>query len=79
MSLVDKVVLITGAGRPNGIGAGIARCFANDAAKVVITSAPRSSAQAYRLGVRARIRSKPCLIAVKRASIAGSNSVSVNM
>jgi NAD(P)-dependent dehydrogenase (short-subunit alcohol dehydrogenase family) len=37
MSLVDKVVLITGAGRPNGIGAGIARCFANEGAKVVIT------------------------------------------
>ena len=37
MSLADKVVLITGAGRPNGIGAGIARCFANEGAKVVIT------------------------------------------
>ena len=37
MSLVDKVVLITGAGRPNGIGAGIARCFVNEGAKVVIT------------------------------------------
>jgi 3-oxoacyl-[acyl-carrier protein] reductase len=37
MSLVDKVVVITGAGRPNGIGAGIARCFANEGAKVVIT------------------------------------------
>jgi len=36
MSLVDKVVLITGAGRLNGIGAGIARCFANEGAKVVI-------------------------------------------
>jgi NAD(P)-dependent dehydrogenase (short-subunit alcohol dehydrogenase family) len=37
MSLADKVVLITGAGRPNGIGAGIARCFANEGAQVVIT------------------------------------------
>jgi NAD(P)-dependent dehydrogenase (short-subunit alcohol dehydrogenase family) len=37
MSLADRVVLITGAGRPNGIGAGIARCFANEGAKVVIT------------------------------------------
>ncbi len=37
MSLKDKVVLITGAGRPNGIGAGIARCFTNEGAKVVIT------------------------------------------
>jgi NAD(P)-dependent dehydrogenase (short-subunit alcohol dehydrogenase family) len=37
MSLADKVVLITGAGRPNGIGAGIARCFANEGAKVVIS------------------------------------------
>jgi len=37
MSLTDKVVLITGAGRPNGIGAGIARCFANEGAKVVVT------------------------------------------
>ena len=35
MSLFDKVVVITGAGRPNGIGAGMARCFANEAAKVV--------------------------------------------
>ena len=30
MSLVDKVVVITGAGRLNGIGAGIAQCFANE-------------------------------------------------
>lgn len=37
MSLGDKVVLITGAGRPNGIGAGIARCFANEGASVVVT------------------------------------------
>ena len=37
MSFTDKVVLITGAGRPNGIGAGIARCFANEGAKVVIS------------------------------------------
>ncbi len=37
MSLIDKVVVVTGAGRPNGIGAGIARCFANEGAKVVIT------------------------------------------
>jgi NAD(P)-dependent dehydrogenase (short-subunit alcohol dehydrogenase family) len=37
MSLKEKVVIITGAGTPNGIGAGIARCFANEGAKVIIT------------------------------------------
>ncbi|MCP4749262.1 MAG: SDR family NAD(P)-dependent oxidoreductase, partial [Proteobacteria bacterium] len=37
MDLKDKVVLITGAGFPNGIGAGIARCFAAENAKVVVT------------------------------------------
>ena len=37
MSLANKVVVITGAGFPNGIGAGIAQCFANEKAKVVIT------------------------------------------
>jgi len=37
MSLENKVVLVTGAGFPNGIGAGIARCFANENAKVIIT------------------------------------------
>lgn len=37
MSLENKVVLVTGAGFPNGIGAGVARCFANEKAKVVIT------------------------------------------
>lgn len=37
MNMEGKVVLITGAGRPNGIGAGIARCFANEGATVVIT------------------------------------------
>jgi NAD(P)-dependent dehydrogenase (short-subunit alcohol dehydrogenase family) len=37
MSLKDKIVVITGAGHPNGIGAGIARCFANEGARVVIT------------------------------------------
>lgn len=37
MSLADKVVLVTGAGFPNGIGAGIARCFANENARVIIT------------------------------------------
>jgi NAD(P)-dependent dehydrogenase (short-subunit alcohol dehydrogenase family) len=37
MSFTGKVVLITGAGRPNGIGAGIARCFANEGATVIIT------------------------------------------
>lgn len=35
MSLTDKVVLITGAGR--GIGAGIASCFSRAGARVVIT------------------------------------------
>ncbi len=37
MSLVNKVVVVTGAGFPNGIGAGIAQCFANEKARVVIT------------------------------------------
>jgi len=37
MSLANKVVVVTGAGFPNGIGAGIARCFANENAKVIIT------------------------------------------
>jgi 3-oxoacyl-[acyl-carrier protein] reductase len=37
MSLENKVVVVTGAGFPNGIGAGIARCFANENAKVIIT------------------------------------------
>ena len=40
MSLKNKVVLITGAGRPNGIGAGIARCFVAEGARVVITDLP---------------------------------------
>ena len=37
MSVAEKVVIITGAGRPNGIGAGIARCFIEAGARVVIT------------------------------------------
>jgi len=37
MSFKDKVVVVTGAGFPNGIGAGIALCFANENAKVIIT------------------------------------------
>ena len=37
MNLECKVVLITGAGRPNGIGAGIAKCFADEGAHVVVT------------------------------------------
>lgn len=38
--LKNKVVLITGAGHSNGIGAGIARCFAAEGAKVAITDLP---------------------------------------
>jgi len=37
MNFENKVVVITGAGFPNGIGAGIARCFANEKARVIIT------------------------------------------
>lgn len=37
MNLEGKVVIVTGAGLPNGIGAGIARCFAVEKARVVIT------------------------------------------
>ena len=37
MSADNKVVLITGGGRPNGIGAGIAKCFADEGAHVVVT------------------------------------------
>ena len=37
MNIKDKVVVITGAGFPNGIGAGIARCFTAANAKVIIT------------------------------------------
>jgi NAD(P)-dependent dehydrogenase (short-subunit alcohol dehydrogenase family) len=37
MNLENKVVVVTGAGLPNGIGAGIARCFADENAKVIIT------------------------------------------
>jgi 3-oxoacyl-[acyl-carrier protein] reductase len=37
MNLKNKVVVVTGAGFPNGIGAGIARCFANEKARVIIT------------------------------------------
>lgn len=42
MSLENKVVIITGAGLPNGIGAGIARCFAAEKAKVVVTDLDES-------------------------------------
>jgi len=37
MGFENKVVMVTGAGFPNGIGAGVARCFANENAKVVCT------------------------------------------
>ena len=37
MSFENKVVLVTGAGFPSGIGAGIARRFAHENAKFVIT------------------------------------------
>jgi NAD(P)-dependent dehydrogenase (short-subunit alcohol dehydrogenase family) len=37
MNFRNKVVVVTGAGFPNGIGAGIARCFARENARVIIT------------------------------------------
>lgn len=40
MKLDNQTVLITGAGQPNGIGAGIARCFARRGAKVIVTDLP---------------------------------------
>ena len=40
MNLEGKVVLITGAGRANGIGAGIAKCFVKAGARVAITDLP---------------------------------------
>lgn len=43
MSLEGKVVLITGAGR--GIGAGIARCFANRGASIAITDLDQTMAE----------------------------------
>ncbi len=36
MSFEGKVAMVTGAGFPNGIGAGVARCFSAEGAKVVI-------------------------------------------
>jgi len=36
MDMDSKVVLVTGAGFPNGIGAGIARCFSEEGATVVL-------------------------------------------
>lgn len=45
MGLDNKVVMVTGAGLPNGIGAGIARCFANERAKVVVTDLKGSSVE----------------------------------
>lgn len=36
MSFEDQVVLVTGAGFPNGIGAGVARCFSNAGARIVL-------------------------------------------
>src|SRR6476660_8584342 len=55
MSLVDKVVLITGAGRPNGIGAGIARCFAKEGAKVVITDLDGSPLDETASGIAGKV------------------------
>ncbi|HTK96810.1 MAG TPA: SDR family NAD(P)-dependent oxidoreductase, partial [Pseudomonadales bacterium] len=55
MSLVDRVVLITGAGRPNGIGAGIARCFANEGAKVVITDLEGSPLDETASGIAGKV------------------------
>lgn len=47
MSLQDKVVLITGAGRANGIGAGIARCFAAKGAMVAVTDLDEGMARDF--------------------------------
>ena len=48
LSLVDKVAIITGSGRENGIGAGIATCLARAGARVVVnyvsdSTAPRAA------------------------------------
>ena len=51
MTVRDKVVLITGAGRPNGIGAGIARCFAAEGARVVITDLEGSPIEETAAGI----------------------------
>ena len=45
MSLKDKVVLVTGAGAIGGIGAGIAKCFANEGARVIITDLNEETVQ----------------------------------
>jgi NAD(P)-dependent dehydrogenase (short-subunit alcohol dehydrogenase family) len=37
-----RIVMVTGAGHPNGIGAGIGRCFAARGARVVITDLPNA-------------------------------------
>ena len=53
MSLSEKVVLITGAAR--GIGAGIARCFLSEGARVIVTDLDQEmvDAAAVELGERA--------------------------
>jgi len=55
MTVSDKVVLITGAGRPNGIGAGIARCFATEGARVVITDLAGSPIDETAAGIPGRV------------------------
>ena len=44
MKLKDKVAIVTGAGRPNGLGQGMAKRFAEEGCHVAITDVARPHA-----------------------------------